>query len=74
MKKVLLALLLAASAFAQSAGDMQKTLAAEAEKLRALATDPAIVAAVKAQNARKSRSTPSKSSTRSGSPARPRHS
>lgn len=50
---VLLSLLLSASAFAQSAGDIQKMLDAEAAKLRAWGSDPAIVAAVKAQNAKR---------------------
>ena len=54
MKKLLMVFALAAaSAFAQSAGVMQKQLAAEAEKLRAIGSDPVIVAAVKAQNAKK---------------------
>ena len=53
MKKVVLAILVAAGAHAQSAGDVQKMLTAEAAKVRALGTDPDIVAAVKAQNAKK---------------------
>lgn len=54
MKKLIVVLtLVAASAFAQSAGERQKQLAAEAEKLRAIGRDPVIVAAVKAQNAKK---------------------
>lgn len=48
-----LVLVLATSAFAQSAGVVQKQLDAEAQKLRAWGTDPVIVAAVKAQNAKK---------------------
>lgn len=48
---VLVALLFAAtSVFAQSAGNVQKQLDAEAQKLRAWGSDPVFVAAVKAQN------------------------
>lgn len=53
MKKFLAALLVSASLFAQSAGEVQKLLGAEAEKLRALGRERAIVAAVQAQNAKK---------------------
>ncbi len=53
MKKLLLVVSLSTSLFAQSAGDVQKKLNAEAEKLRALGKDPVIVAAVQAQNAKK---------------------
>jgi len=54
MKKLIVVFALAAgSAFAQSAGEMQKQFSAEAEKLRALGRDPQIVAFVKAQNAKK---------------------
>jgi hypothetical protein len=53
MKKLLLMLLLAAGASGQSAGDVQKMLTAEAAKVRMLGTDPVIIAAVKAQNAKK---------------------
>lgn len=53
MKKFILVLLLAAGARAQSAGDVQKMLVAEAAKVRALGSDPDIVAAVKAQNAKR---------------------
>lgn len=49
---VLLALVLATSSFAQSAETMQKQLDAEAQKLRAWGSDPVLVAAVKAQNAK----------------------
>lgn len=49
----MLMVLLAAGAHAQSAGDVQKMLVAEAAKVRALGTDADIVAAVKAQNAKK---------------------
>jgi hypothetical protein len=45
-------LFLAHAAFAQSAQTMQKQLDAEAAKVRAWGSDPAIVAAVKAQNAK----------------------
>jgi len=53
-----IAVLLAAAfvsslAFAQSAGTMQKQLEQEAAKLRAWGSDPAIVAAVRAQNAKR---------------------
>lgn len=53
MKKLILVMVLSASAFAQSAGEVQKMLVAEAEKLRAIGKDPAVVAAVQAQNAKK---------------------
>ncbi|HEV7243332.1 MAG TPA: PDC sensor domain-containing protein [Thermoanaerobaculia bacterium] len=53
MRKLILILVLSASAFAQSAGDVQKMLVAEAEKLRAVGKDATVVAAVKAQNAKK---------------------
>ena len=53
MKKLILILVLSASAYAQSAGEVQKMLVAEAEKLRAAGRDATIVAAVKAQNAKK---------------------
>ena len=54
MKKLMVVFaLVAATAFAQSAGEVQKQLTAEAEKLRAIGRDPLIVAAVKAQNAKK---------------------
>ncbi len=57
MRSRLLVLLAAAvvyaTAFAQSAGEMQKQLEQEAAKLRAWGSDPAIVAAVKAQNAKR---------------------
>ena len=53
MRKLILALACAASVFAQSAGEVQKLLSAEAEKLRAIGKDPVVVAAVKAQNAKK---------------------
>lgn len=53
MKKLLLALAIAAGASAQSAADVQKLLVAEGAKLRAHGSDPVIVAAVKAQNADK---------------------
>ena len=54
MKKFMMVFALAgATAYAQSAGDVQKMLTAEGAKLRALGTDPAVVAAVKAQNANK---------------------
>jgi hypothetical protein len=49
---VLLALALTTSAFAQSAEITQKHLDAEAQKLRAWGSDPVIIAAVKAQNAK----------------------
>lgn len=52
MKKLLVALVLSVSALGQSAGEVQKMLTAEAEKLRAIGKDPVIVAAVQAQNAR----------------------
>ena len=51
MKKLLLALAVATSVPAQSAGEVRKLLAAEAAKLRAHGSDPIIVAAVKEQNA-----------------------
>lgn len=50
---LLLTLALSTTLFAQSAGTMQKQLDAEAQKLRAWGSDPVIVAAVKAQNAKK---------------------
>ena len=53
MKNIFVVLALSASAFAQSAGDVQKLLVAEAEKLRAIGRDATVVAAVKAQNAKK---------------------
>jgi hypothetical protein len=53
MKKCLMVLLLAAGAHAQSAGEVRKMLTAEAAKVRVLGSDPDIVAAVKAQNAKK---------------------
>ena len=53
MKKLMVVFALAVSAYGQSAGEVQKQLSAEAEKLRALGRDPVIVAAVKAQNAKK---------------------
>jgi hypothetical protein len=53
MKKFTLLLLLTAGAQAQSAGDVQKMLVAEAAKVRALGSEPDIVAAVKAQNAKR---------------------
>ena len=54
MKKILVAVaIIATSVFAQSAGEVQKHLVAEAEKLRAVGKDPIVVAAVKAQNAKK---------------------
>jgi len=49
----LVALLLATSAFAQSAQTMQKRLDAEAAKLSAWGSDSVIVAAVKTQNAKR---------------------
>ena len=49
---IALSLLLASSAFAQSAQSLQKRLDAEAAKLSAWGTDATIVAAVKAQNAK----------------------
>jgi hypothetical protein len=56
MKKTLLAFIVSlAAAFslhAQSATEMQKLLADEAKRLQAWGNDPAIVAAVKAQNAK----------------------
>ncbi len=52
MKKLLVVLVLSVSALGQSAGEVQKSLTAEAEKLRAIGNDPVIVAAAKAQNAR----------------------
>jgi hypothetical protein len=53
MKKLIVVFALAASAYGQSAGNVQKQLSAEAEKLRALGRDPVVIAAVKAQNAKK---------------------
>jgi hypothetical protein len=53
MRKLVVVLAFAASAFGQSAETVQKLLAAEAAKLRALGSDPAIVTAVKVQNAKK---------------------
>jgi len=53
MKKLLVVLALSTGAFAQSAGEVQKLLVAEGEKLRAIGRDEAIVAAVKVQNAKK---------------------
>lgn len=53
MKKLMIVLVLSASALGQSAGDVQKMLVAEAETLRAIGRDPIVVAAVQAQNARK---------------------
>ena len=50
---VLLSLLLASSAVAQSAQSLQKRLDAEAAKLGAWGSDSVIVAAVKAQNAKR---------------------
>ena len=44
---------LSSSGYAQSAGDVQKLLTSEAEKLRALGREPVVVTAVKAQNAKK---------------------
>jgi hypothetical protein len=49
---ILIALALATGVFAQSAETVQKQLDAEAQKLRAWGSDPVIVAAVKAQNAK----------------------
>jgi len=49
---IALSLLLASSAFAQSAQTLQKRLDTEAAKLSAWGSDAAIVAAVKAQNAK----------------------
>ena len=46
-------LLVALTAHAQSAGTVQKTLSDEAARLQAWGSDPAIVAAVKAQNAKR---------------------
>lgn len=55
MKLAVLAVLLTAtlSARSQSAGNVQKTLSDEAARLQAWGSDPAIVAAVKAQNAKR---------------------
>jgi hypothetical protein len=56
MKSVLalsLSLLFSAAAFAQSAQSMQKQLESEAAKLRAWGSDAEILAAVKAQNAKR---------------------
>lgn len=54
MKLLLSATLLCAlSAYSQSAGTVQKTLSDEAARLQAWGSDPAIVAAVKAQNAKR---------------------
>lgn len=53
MRKLVVVLAFAATALGQSAETMQKLLAAEGAKLRAMGSDPAIVAAVKAQNAKK---------------------
>lgn len=50
---VVFALVAAGAGYGQSATEVQKQLSAEAEKLRAIGSDPAIVAAVKAQNAKK---------------------
>ncbi|HUP60490.1 MAG TPA: hypothetical protein VNA69_08755 [Thermoanaerobaculia bacterium] len=44
---------MSASLFPQSAGDLQKMLEAEAANIRAWGSDPALVAAVKAQNAKR---------------------
>lgn len=52
MKRLLIVIALSVSALGQSAGEVQKMLTAEAEKLRAIGKDPVIVAAVQAQNAR----------------------
>jgi hypothetical protein len=48
-----LSLLCALNAHSQSAGNLQKLLADEAARLQAWGNDPAIVAAVKAQNAKR---------------------
>jgi len=56
MRKLLVVLALTAiptSIFAQSAETMQKALDSEAKKLQAWSSDPAIIAAVKAQNAKR---------------------
>lgn len=56
MKSILLAstvLLAAFAAHAQSAGNIQKLITDEAARLQAWGSDPAIVAAVKAQNAKR---------------------
>jgi hypothetical protein len=50
---LLSAIVVSASLFAQSAGDLQKMLEAEAAKIRAWGSDPVLVAAVKAQNAKR---------------------
>jgi hypothetical protein len=50
---IVIVALAAASAGAQSASELQKQFASEAEKLRGLGQDPVIVAAVKEQNAKK---------------------
>jgi hypothetical protein len=50
---VLVSLVFASSALAQSAETMQKLLDREALKVAAWCSDPAIVAAVKAQNAKR---------------------
>jgi hypothetical protein len=53
MKKlVLVVTILAAGVHAQSASELQKQFAAEADKLRGLGQDPVLVAAVKEQNAK----------------------
>jgi len=52
MKAIVLSLVISSAAFAQSAQTTQKLLDAEAAKLRAWGSDPVIVAAVKAQNAK----------------------
>lgn len=53
MKKWFAAFLVSVPLFAQSAGEVQKLLTAEGEKLRAIGKDPVVVAAVQAQNAKK---------------------
>jgi|SRR5215212_7515036 len=54
MKSVIaLTFLISSAVFAQSAQSTQKMLGTEAAKLRAWGSDPAVVAAVKAQNAKR---------------------
>ena len=53
MKSLLVALLVSAPLFGQSAGEVQKLLTTEAERLRAIGKDPIVVAAVQAQNAKR---------------------
>jgi hypothetical protein len=50
---LLLSLCVSAAALAQSAQSMQKQLDAEAEKLKSWSSDPILIAAVKAQNAKR---------------------